>query len=341
MTVHLEITLRDDNGDEPPRRICVVPNVDDGSNIYIRLSSFNDSVDHHPVQDVNHGLLEVMFDAAMVSPLSEAPQVFYAGDDEQAPKKQISFFRRRASSSSEGGTTDVVLDGFLYELKQKMYEQYASVYGDREEEEEEEPMNRGSVSGESSSPPTVFCKICMEPTSIYDSFSSQGCSHVFCNECISQHIAAKVGENCKVVKCPEEGCKAVLDFDICKQFLRHDVFERWGRILCESSIDNQLIVYCPFKDCSALMLGFEKEGVVDAVCPHCDRVFCVRCKSPWHEGINCSEYQKLGENERAKEDIMLRNLAKNKQWGRCSRCGYYVEKTEGCSYMVCRLVICS
>ncbi|GKF75640.1 zinc finger, C6HC-type containing protein, partial [Tanacetum coccineum] len=37
----------------------------------------------------------------------------------------------------------------------------------------------------------------------------------------------------------------------------------------------------------------------------------------WHSGISCSEYQTLKRDERDPSDLMLRDLAKNKEWKRC------------------------
>uniref|UniRef100_A0A803MFA9 RING-type domain-containing protein n=1 Tax=Chenopodium quinoa TaxID=63459 RepID=A0A803MFA9_CHEQI len=71
-------------------------------------------------------------------------------------------------------------------------------------------------------------------------------------------------------------------------------------------------------------------------CPSCFRLFCAQCKVGWHADIGCAEYQSLSKDEREKEDIMLRKLAKTKNWQRCPKCKYYVEKSEGCLYMKCR-----
>ncbi|KAL9262263.1 hypothetical protein AKJ16_DCAP05705 [Drosera capensis] len=34
---------------------------------------------------------------------------------------------------------------------------------------------------------------------------------------------------------------------------------------------------------------------------------------------------------------MLRDLAKNKKWQRCRSCKFYVERKDGCNYMMCRV----
>jgi E3 ubiquitin-protein ligase RNF144 len=52
--------------------------------------------------------------------------------------------------------------------------------------------------------------------------------------------------------------------------------------------------------------------------------------------MSCREFQRLGKDERGKEDLMLRKLAKDKKWQRCPQCRMYVEKIDGCMFMRCR-----
>ncbi|QHO22747.1 hypothetical protein S83_037902 [Arachis hypogaea] len=78
------------------------------------------------------------------------------------------------------------------------------------------------------------------------------------------------------------------------------------------------------------------EVVTCPECPHCHRLFCAQCKVAWHGGIKYGEFMSLNENEREKEDLMVMNLAKDKRWRRCSKCRFYVEKSQGCSHISCR-----
>ena len=81
------------------------------------------------------------------------------------------------------------------------------------------------------------------------------------------------------------------------------------------------------------------EVVTASECPNCRRLFCAQCRVVWHAGIDCSEFQRLSKDERGTEDIMLMELAKQKSWRRCPRCKFYVEKTDGCLHITCRLAI--
>jgi ferredoxin len=70
--------------------------------------------------------------------------------------------------------------------------------------------------------------------------------------------------------------------------------------------------------------------------PHCRRMFFVQCKVAWHDGITCTEFQRLGKDERGKNDLLLRKVARESKWQRCPKCKMYVERTVGCMYIVCR-----
>ncbi|KAK1263526.1 hypothetical protein QJS04_geneDACA013574 [Acorus gramineus] len=187
--------------------------------------------------------------------------------------------------------------------------------------------------GESSK--SSLCGICFEPKSRDEIFLAKTCEHVFCVDCMGSYVASRIQENATDVLCPDPNCDERLEMENCRLILPKEVFDRWGDALCEAVILGSAKFYCPFKDCSALLID---EGVVfeESECPHCHRLFCAKCKVPWHLGITCEEYQKLGVDETGREDIMLKKLAKECRWQRCVKCGFYVEKIQGCTYMKCR-----
>ncbi|KAJ6934409.1 hypothetical protein NC651_009438 [Populus alba x Populus x berolinensis] len=181
-----------------------------------------------------------------------------------------------------------------------------------------------------------FCEICVERKENDQMFKTESCVHSFCNDCISRHVAAKVQYGARVVTCPGLNCRAVLDLDTCRPILTRVVIDLWEDALCEEVIDASQRFYCPFKDCSALLIDDnEDEAIRESECPVCHRLFCAQCSVPWHSGIECEEFQRLNEDERGREDLMLRELAKDKKWSRCPQCKFYVERTEGCPHMIC------
>jgi E3 ubiquitin-protein ligase RNF144 len=184
-----------------------------------------------------------------------------------------------------------------------------------------------------------FCDICAERKQNDQMFKTESCVHSFCNDCISRYVAAKVQDGTRIVTCPGLNCRAVLDLVTCRPILTSVVIDLWEDALCEEVINVSQRFYCPFKDCSALLIDDnEGEAIIESECPFCHRLFCALCSVPWHSGIECEEFQRLNEDERGREDLMLRELAKDKKWSRCPQCKFYVERTEGCPHMICRLV---
>ena len=174
----------------------------------------------------------------------------------------------------------------------------------------------------------AFCGICMDKKAKAEMFKSS-CSHSFCLDCIGNHVAAKIRDNVIKVKCPDLACNVVLEPQNCKSFVLSKVIDRWEAALCESSLESKKI-YCPFKDCSALLIDDGQQNVTSAECPHCHRLFCAQCQVPWHSGLECKS---------VKGKIMDKkfiDLATKEKWQKCPSCKFYVQRTQGCECITCR-----
>lgn len=203
----------------------------------------------------------------------------------------------------------------------------------------ESSNSKPSKGVEFSSSVSITCEICADEKLTSAMFRLLGCTHSFCTECMAKYVASKLQDNITSIKCPVTGCQGFLEPQHCCPILPKQVFDRWGDALCEAVILGSEKFYCPFMDCSALLIDDRcgrNEVIIQSECPECNRLFCVECKVPWHPGITCEEFRKLGNDERSNEDIMLMNLAKKKKWIRCPRCKFYVERTEGCLFIKCR-----
>lgn len=183
-----------------------------------------------------------------------------------------------------------------------------------------------------------FCEICVEQKQNYEIVRVHKCSHSFCSDCISKHVSVKIRDNVHVVACPGLDCQGLLQLENCMSVIPKEVIERWDEALTESLIIDSQKFYCPFKDCSAMLIKDTEELIRESECPECRRLFCAHCRSSWHSGIECEEFQNLNADERGREDLMVRELAKEKNWKRCPQCKFYVEKTQGCLHMTCRLL---
>ncbi|KAG8643841.1 hypothetical protein MANES_11G071600v8 [Manihot esculenta] len=182
-----------------------------------------------------------------------------------------------------------------------------------------------------------FCDICVERKERNQMFTTDSCVHSYCSDCISKHVATKIQDSITIVTCPGVDCKAVLELETCRVKLNKGVIDLWEEALCEELFSGSQRFYCPFKDCSAmLMVDNGGEAIREAECPFCHRLFCARCYVPWHSGVVCEEYQRLNEHERGREDLMVMELARDNKWTRCPRCKFFVERTAGCPHMTCR-----
>ncbi|XP_062080609.1 E3 ubiquitin-protein ligase RSL1-like [Humulus lupulus] len=198
------------------------------------------------------------------------------------------------------------------------------------------PRSENGQSSNSNNDSSFVCEICAEPKSGSESFSIKGCSHSYCSRCMVRYVASKLQDNITRIDCPVSGCNGSLEPEYCHSILLPEVFDRWGTTLSEALILGTEKFYCAYKNCSVMLIDDGKEVIMNSECPSCYRMFCAQCKVPWHEGIECVEFQKLNKDEREKEDIMLKNLAQNKQWKRCPTCKYYVERSSSCLFIQCR-----
>ncbi|CAJ1950667.1 unnamed protein product [Sphenostylis stenocarpa] len=172
-----------------------------------------------------------------------------------------------------------------------------------------------------------FCGICMDAKTTGEMFETPNCYHAFCEDCVGRYVFAKVVENISEVKCPDPECSQVIESRHCRSVLTKEVFDRWEDNIRENlEFESQL--YCPFKDCSAMLITDEEDVVSVSECPYCKRQFCARCKVPWHAGVDCIEFQG--------QDIHFEKLATKKSWKRCPKCSFYVESVGGCSRIRCR-----
>lgn len=185
-------------------------------------------------------------------------------------------------------------------------------------------------------PSQSFCEICMENREIWQMFVNSTCSHSFCYDCTSKHIIAKIQDSASIVTCPGVNCSAMLDSGACRWMIPKDILIRWDESICKSLIQESEKVYCPFKDCSAMLVNDSPQVIKETKCPVCQRTFCARCHVPWHSEFTCNEFLKLNGKKKGGVDLLVEKLAKKKKWRKCPGCKMYVEKNEGCLHITCR-----
>lgn len=190
--------------------------------------------------------------------------------------------------------------------------------------------------GEIVKPSESFCEICMENKETWQMFINSTCSHSFCYDCTRKHIETKVQDKVKIVTCPAVKCNTTLDSGACRWMISEDILICWDESLCKSLIEESQKLYCPFRNCSILLLNDSGEDITETKCPVCQRSFCAQCQVPWHPEFTCQEFVKLKGKKKRGVDLMVEKIAKKKNWRKCPSCKFYIEKTQGCSHITCR-----
>ncbi|TKY47140.1 E3 ubiquitin-protein ligase RNF144A [Spatholobus suberectus] len=183
------------------------------------------------------------------------------------------------------------------------------------------------------------CGICFDYKPVSDMFKKGKCNHPFCTDCMSKHVATQIHQNILKVICPNPNCSVELKPEYLHTILPSEVIVRWESVRCESLIDGSEKIYCPFRDCSVLLVDDGREVVTSAECPSCHRLFCAQCRVPWHGRMTCKEFQRSKRNKGEKElDNKFFKLAKEKKWQKCPNpnCTMYVQRRDGCEHITCR-----
>ncbi|XP_031119434.1 probable E3 ubiquitin-protein ligase RNF217 isoform X3 [Ipomoea triloba] len=183
--------------------------------------------------------------------------------------------------------------------------------------------------------PKSFCEICLEDKGKWQMIEHEGCSHSFCSECMSKHIIARVEANMLEVNCPGINCRSLLNASHYRHLVPKETLVRWDEAVCKSMYVDSQKLYCPYRDCSAMLVNDTGEAMGKSTCPLCKRSFCAACQVPWHSEFTCKKFKKLN-TQKKKEDAMVMTLAKKKHWQKCPQCKMLVEKSEGCIHMTCR-----
>ncbi|KAL0377063.1 UNVERIFIED_CONTAM: putative O-methyltransferase 3 [Sesamum calycinum] len=94
-------------------------------------------------------------------------------------------------------------------------------------------------------------------------------AHEFCMSCVTRHIQAKLEGNISTINCPELTCDQTLDPVDCQAMIPPRLFIQWCDCLCRSVVSGSEKCYCPYMDCSEMILNECYETVKRCLCPGC------------------------------------------------------------------------
>ncbi|KAK4403528.1 hypothetical protein Sango_0721400 [Sesamum angolense] len=163
------------------------------------------------------------------------------------------------------------------------------------------------------------CGIYLEPKPSCQKFehTKNYFAHEFCMSCVTRHIQAKLEGNISTINCPELTCDQTLDPVDCQAMIPPRLFIQWCDCLCRSVVSGSEKCYCPYMDCSEMILNECYETVKRCLCPGCKRLFCYACRVPWHAGYWCSETHQARDFTETRFGFLLETM----NWTRCPGCG--------------------
>uniref|UniRef100_A0A8C5X087 E3 ubiquitin-protein ligase RNF217 n=1 Tax=Malurus cyaneus samueli TaxID=2593467 RepID=A0A8C5X087_9PASS len=197
-----------------------------------------------------------------------------------------------------------------------------------------EPFS-GLIAGEFGPLLVLSCRVCLEEKPIKP---LSCCKKAVCEECLRRYLSSQVQLGQADIKCPITECNEHLDETTVLYNLPHDDIIKYKYFLELSRIDSstkpcpQCKHFTTFRRRGHIPTPAKLENKYKIQCPSCQFVWCFKCHSPWHEGVNCKEYKK--------GDKLLRHWANEIEHGqrnaqKCPKCKIHIQRTEGCDHMTC------
>ncbi|NXY64299.1 RN217 ligase, partial [Callaeas wilsoni] len=197
-----------------------------------------------------------------------------------------------------------------------------------------EPFS-GLIAGEFGPLLVLSCRVCLEEKPIKP---LSCCKKAVCEECLRRYLSSQVHLGQVDIKCPITECSEHLDETTVLYNLPHDDIIKYKYFLELSRIDSstkpcpQCKHFTTFRRRGHIPTPAKLENKYKIQCPSCQFVWCFKCHSPWHEGVNCKEYKK--------GDKLLRHWANEIEHGqrnaqKCPKCKIHIQRTEGCDHMTC------
>ncbi|XP_027704440.1 probable E3 ubiquitin-protein ligase RNF217 [Vombatus ursinus] len=181
----------------------------------------------------------------------------------------------------------------------------------------------------------LSCRVCLEDKAIKPLTC---CKKAVCEECLKRYLSSQVQLGQVEIKCPITECNEYLEETTVLYNLPHDDVIKYKYFLELSRIDSstkpcpQCKHFTTYKKRGHGPTPTKLENKYKIQCPICQFVWCFKCHSPWHEGVNCKEYKK--------GDKLLRHWASEIEHGqrnaqKCPKCKIHIQRTEGCDHMTC------
>lgn len=177
---------------------------------------------------------------------------------------------------------------------------------------------RPTSCGPAETAPFSLCRICETEKPPRDEVVVQPCEHVVCKECLKDYLVVVIGERQTNISCPYFRCQSVLIDEVISAAVTPEAYRKLVRFREAAELErNPLLRWCPKADCDGydVQTGEQRE----LKCRACGYSYCFDCSEAFHGDSPCP----------SPSDSLSPTLKF------CPKCHVKVERSEGCSHMVC------
>ncbi|OMJ69920.1 hypothetical protein SteCoe_32215 [Stentor coeruleus] len=195
---------------------------------------------------------------------------------------------------------------------------------------EEMPFNEV----ESFDPFSIKCQICLSKNEDYHNL---GCKDNFCTPCIylllENYITASYVFPEELL-CPL--CLSIIPDQLISKLSSESLYNKMLQLRekykIQKLVADKKALYCPITICEGFGYLLPDEKIT--ACTKCKCSICTNCYKIVHPCITCLEAAN------ALEDSLIENLILSQNWKKCSNCGAFVEKIDGCQFVRCCSSLC-
>jgi len=162
------------------------------------------------------------------------------------------------------------------------------------------------------------------------------CGHPYCKACMFQYFVSKIESKQLPILCPEPSCRAEVQAQDVKSILDKQHYQQYESFILASVFDKNPDIFscCPTPDCGYTFVWMEGDDP-HFRCEKCLKHYCLVCKTDFHNGTSCLQYQTWAIENGYSNDL-FNVLITGRNFKQCPACKKWIERYEGCDHMTCQ-----
>jgi hypothetical protein len=178
------------------------------------------------------------------------------------------------------------------------------------------------------------CQICLETIPEDEYMPLENCGDLFHLQCMSRYLTTLINDRQFPLVCPLPECRQEINMIDISERIEPSELAKFEEFTFNHFVQRHMddMTCCPTADCGYVFTWLGDISMF--VCPVCKQEYCLTCKCIYHRGKSCEEYQRDKKDEPLDRAFM--EFARGAKYKMCSRCKFWVEKSDGCDHMTCR-----